>query len=212
MPLTNNFTDSTSSATVHAAHHNELANHALGGVAQAGSLLSGRVFWLRPIAGALGNPATIAATPVAVGFSVPALTITSLSVNITSATGGFTLEMYLYGNVANNPSGILASTSLANSLGTGVKTATLGTPLTLTDRTDMWLVLRSAPSAGIFLTTVQSSALVNSVADNITQVINGTGLLRSYTTITAGTTMPTDLTSYAWTNGGNHPLVAVTIG
>lgn len=207
--LTNNFDDSTVSATVHAAHHNALADHAQGGVAQGAMLVSGRFFPVSAfIATTTGVPL---ATPVATLCSFPAMTITQLSFQQIGVTTG-NIEVFLYSNVAGNPNGQLGSYTITGSTATGFRTVTLGTPLVFADRTDIWVIARRNNTAGSITTSTYSN-IVTSCADTL-QGAYASSPWRSYTSITAGTTMPSDLSSSSYVAAAVNtmPIIVATVG
>lgn len=202
--LTNTFTDATSQTTVHAAHHNALANHAAN-MNTNPLYKSTRV--MTPRAFTQLNSAQIPTYVQALCFTLPACTIGNISINV-ATTGASNVDFYLYGSTtAGHPSGILASSTNIDTTATGTVQKTIG--LTLSDRTELWQIIRpNTTSATPTLSTYLYNTTVKQVFNDATELWAGTSAMsRVYTSLVAGSTMPTDLTSTSFGAGGNPPIV-----
>jgi hypothetical protein len=105
MPLTSNFTDGTDMATVHAAHHNAMAEMLNAGLPPAPRYVSQRYYTQRINAGTVANytsPASqVAYLPVFIAADV---TIDAVGINVTTAgSANAVTRIGLYSVAANKP-------------------------------------------------------------------------------------------------------------
>jgi hypothetical protein len=209
MALTTNFTDSSTMATAHAQHHDDLATWANSGMSPFPAWTAGRMVVPRPYAAT-----TSGVQPTnAVGYSarVPtACTVSAISVQVAAAVTSSQLDLYVYGSNAAGtaPNVMLIGPVNFTCTTTGVKTTTLGAAYTFTAPTDIWIVVRtsngfSAPNL------YQMTPMIVSLVETPTSLTNAAG--KSWSTITPATAMPADFTATASAANANMPLVAFTL-
>lgn len=202
-PLTSNFTDASSMATNHAAHHNALA-------AAVNSLIPRRVSG-RYYDGALysnaGGTTPMSGTLYYQPFVVPeAITVDRICIEVTAATASTNAYLGIYSDDGTiKPGALLLNAGSVDTGTTGVKELTISQALPVG-----WYWLVALVGAGTFraLTIAGAYPTIGNTVNTATQAAWGWSEARTYAQGLPNPATPTGQTTFATTVGRVQVRVA----